>query len=87
MTTTTMVKTLRRPHLEAKQTLFMRIFRGPMVLVAAIQRWHGERIAVRQMSALTDAQLRDIGIHRSQIHFISSNPSKTGSRRHAYYSD
>jgi len=87
MSTTTVIKSLRRPHLEARATVFTKIFRIPMALVAIVQRWHGERVAVRQMSALSDAQLRDIGIHRSQICFIASDTDSKGSRRHAYYSD
>lgn len=34
---------------------------------AALRAWNNRRIAVRELSAMPDAQLRDIGIERYQI--------------------
>ena len=87
MTATTMIKTLRRRHLEVEPTLVAKILRGPRSLIAVFRRWHSENVAIGQMASMSDAQLRDLGIHRSEIDFMVREFKHNGSRRHAYYSD
>jgi len=41
--------------------------RAPARAWAALRAWHNRRVAVRELSAMPDAQLRDIGIERYQI--------------------
>lgn len=45
---------------QSKRNLFARIFR-------ALQNWQHRRIAIRELNALPDVLLRDIGIERHQI--------------------
>jgi uncharacterized protein YjiS (DUF1127 family) len=44
-------------------------FRAGVVL-CAIRAWHEARAAARHLQALSDEQLRDIGMHRRQIEFL-----------------
>lgn len=41
--------------------------RGARQLAAALTRWRDRRKAIAQLRAMTDAQLRDIGIRRSEV--------------------
>lgn len=43
---------------------------GPAALVSAIRRWHRKREAVRELSAMSDHILRDIGLSRGQIRSV-----------------
>lgn len=43
------------------------LFRALSRTWAALRAWNNRRIAVRELSAMPDAQLRDIGIERYQI--------------------
>ncbi|MGI9301300.1 MAG: DUF1127 domain-containing protein [Gammaproteobacteria bacterium] len=38
--------------------------------VAAVHRWHRRRIAIGELMALSNAALKDIGIHRSEIRSV-----------------
>ncbi len=38
---------------------------------ASFGRWHKRRIAIRQLMALDDHILKDIGIHRGDIHSVA----------------
>ncbi len=39
-------------------------------VIQAIIRGHQRRVAIRQLGALNDRTLRDIGLHRGQIHTV-----------------
>ncbi|MCP4328643.1 MAG: DUF1127 domain-containing protein [Alphaproteobacteria bacterium] len=86
MSTATLTTTLRRPHLEVRPTLFSRLFRIPMTVVTEMLRRHANRVAIARLSAMSDAQLRDLGIHRSQIPLIVMEIEKVEEQRNAYYS-
>ncbi len=40
-------------------------------LLAGISRWFRYRDTLRQLSGLTDRELSDLGIHRSDIHAVA----------------
>ena len=44
---------------------------------AAIGRWHRRRIAIRQLMALDDHTLKDIGFFRGDIHSVAGERLKT----------
>ncbi len=39
-------------------------------VIQAIIRGHQRRVAIRELAALDDRTLRDIGLHRGQIHTV-----------------
>ncbi len=39
-------------------------------VIQAIIRGHQRRVAIRELEALNDRTLRDIGLHRGQIHTV-----------------
>ncbi len=41
-------------------------------VIQAIIRGHKRRVAIRELEALDDRTLRDIGLHRGQIHTVVS---------------
>jgi uncharacterized protein YjiS (DUF1127 family) len=41
------------------------------VILSSIRRWYRHRETVRQLSILTDRELSDIGIERSNIHTVA----------------
>ena len=47
---------------------------------AASQAMHRRRLAVRQLQSMSDAQLKDVGLHRSQIEFLVRGLAVTWSR-------
>ncbi len=44
---------------------------------ASVARWHQRRIAIRQLMALDDHILKDIGIRRGDIHSVADTRLKT----------
>ena len=49
-------------------------------VIQAIIRGHRRRVAIRELAALDDRTLRDIGLHRGQIHTVVNtllNPAPT----------
>lgn len=49
-----------------------RVVSGPfMVAARALHRWRREAVTIRELSALRDRDLRDIGIERSEIPAIA----------------
>ncbi len=44
---------------------------------ASVARWHQRRIAIRQLLALDDHTLKDIGIHRGDIHSVADTRLET----------
>lgn len=52
----------------------VRIVSGPFVVAArTLHRWHREAVTIRELSALRDRDLRDIGIERSEIPAIAKS--------------
>ncbi len=47
-------------HAPFRPTLFSRV-------ATAVKGWHSRRLAIRELNAMPDALLRDIGIERYQI--------------------
>ena len=44
---------------------------------ASVARWHQRRIAIRQLIALDDRTLKDIGFFRGDIHSVADTRLKT----------
>lgn len=53
--------------------------------LAAFKAWQSRRIAIRELSAMPDALLRDIGIERFQIKDAVRNFGVAGLRRPSVY--
>jgi uncharacterized protein YjiS (DUF1127 family) len=50
----------------------------------AIGRWRSERRAVRHLRALSDRELKDIGIHRCEVSSVVHGNSRDVTRRRNY---
>jgi len=46
------------------------------VLTEKLTAWRKYRDAVRELSAMTDRELMDIGVRRGDIHFIAAGASR-----------
>jgi len=52
--------------------------------IATVNLWHRHRIAIRELAALSNETLRDIGLHRSEIgSVVTELPSPAPTRLHA----
>ncbi len=64
-------KTGRELHLQAVRQALRGLIRGSVSAVRhgteTLQRWHRRRVAYRELMALNDHLLHDIGLHRAQI--------------------
>ena len=50
--------------------------RGPLTrLIDRIRTWNDRRVAVKQLTAMSDRLLQDIGINRHEIHMAVKRPS------------
>ena len=58
----------------------LRLVNGLEQAVAAVTRWRRRRAAVRELSALSDHHLADIGLHRSQIQSTVEEIDETGAQ-------
>jgi uncharacterized protein YjiS (DUF1127 family) len=47
----------------------------------AIGNWHQAQLAARHLNSLSDYQLKDIGVHRSQIEHMVRGLDVAGTRR------
>jgi len=54
-------------------------------ILQGLRHWYAADAAFRQLQSLSDGQLKDIGLHRSQIHYLTRDMS--GSRRRGRYAE
>jgi uncharacterized protein YjiS (DUF1127 family) len=53
-----------------RRSLIAAVAAGVRAASQAMHDWHRRRLAVRQLQSMSDAQLKDVGLHRSQIEFL-----------------
>ncbi len=66
-----------RPQLHAPRS--HRILALASRLIAALRRWHRRRVSMRALEALSDWQLKDIGVERADIRAVVDRQLKAGS--------
>lgn len=71
-------RTLRAGAVEAVIGCVKTVLRG-------LRRWYATDAAFRQLHSLSDRQLKDIGLHRCQIHYLTRDMS--GSRYRGRYAE
>ncbi len=65
-----------RPQVHAPRS--HRILALASRLMAALRRWHRRRVAMRALEALSDWQLKDIGVERADIRAVVDQQLKAG---------
>ncbi len=61
------------------------VIRRVKTVLRGLRRWYAADAAFRQLQSLSDGQLKDIGLHRCQIHYLTRY--MPGSHRGRYAED
>jgi len=70
---------VRRAQAHRAQVIGEMIAKGIVGVVNAVRRWDEKRLAVRELSALDDRLLRDIGVSRDEIKDLVHSAARAGS--------